>query len=134
MTDELVLVDTCAWIDFLRSKDGGLGDQVAVLISEGRAVLCGVVIAELLQGLKQGLKNDDAPKFKKEAERVQLLIDSLSSFATLELDWVTAGRTLQSLRQNGITVPLTDAIIAAVAKRNNLALLTIDQHFKHLGF
>jgi predicted nucleic acid-binding protein len=130
MKDELVLVDTCAWIDFLRSKDGGLGDQVAVLISEGRAVLCGVVIAELLQGLK----NDGTPKFTKEVARVQLLIDTLSSFATLELDWVTAGRTSQSLRQNGITVPLTDAVIAAVAKRNNLAVLTIDQHFKHLGF
>jgi predicted nucleic acid-binding protein len=130
MTDELVLVDTCAWIDFLRSKEGGLGDQVARLISEGRAVICGVVIAELLQGLR----GDESRKSKLEAERVQLLIDSLTSFATLELDWVTAGTTSQKLRHKGITVPLTDAIIAAVAKRNNLSLLTIDQHFKHLGF
>jgi hypothetical protein len=130
MTDELVLVDTCAWIDFLRSKEGGLGDQVARLISEGRAVICGVVIAELLQGLR----GDESRKSKLEAERVQLLIDSLTSFATLELDWITAGTASQKLRHKGITVPLTDAIIAAVAKRNNLALLTIDQHFKHLGF
>jgi len=30
MSDGLVLVDTCAWIDFLRYQEGELGNQVSV--------------------------------------------------------------------------------------------------------
>lgn len=32
MSVGLVLVDTCAWIDFLRYQEGELGNQVAALI------------------------------------------------------------------------------------------------------
>ncbi len=47
-----ILIDTCGWIDFLRSRDGVLGDYVSLAIEREQAVLCGVVIAELLQGTK----------------------------------------------------------------------------------
>jgi predicted nucleic acid-binding protein len=129
-TQTLVLVDTCAWIDFLRSKEGNLGDQVSMLIAEGRAVMCGAVVAELLQGIKK----DASHKSKQEAAQLQLLIERIPTVSTIEADWHTAGHTLQALRQRGITLPLTDAVIAAVAKRNDLTVLTIDAHFQHLGF
>ena len=41
-----VLIDTCAWVDFLRSKQGVLGDYVATAIERDQALLCGVVITE----------------------------------------------------------------------------------------
>ena len=47
-----VLVDTCAWIDFFKSQTGSLGNQVAELIEVNQAAITGVVIAELLQGIK----------------------------------------------------------------------------------
>ncbi|MDI9332813.1 MAG: PIN domain-containing protein [Cytophagales bacterium] len=125
----MVLVDTCAWIDFLRNSEGTLGDQVAQLIAEGRAHMCGAVVAELLQGIKKDASN----KSKQEAAQLQLLIERIPTVETIEADWYTAGHTLQSLRQKGITLPLTDALIASIAKRNNLTVLTIDAHFKHLG-
>jgi predicted nucleic acid-binding protein len=126
----MVLVDTCAWIDFLRNSEGALGDQVAQLIVEGRARMCGAVVAELLQGVKKDASN----KSKQEAAQLQLLIERVPTVETIEADWYTAGHALQALRQKGMTLPLTDALIASVAKRNNLTVLTVDAHFKHLGF
>jgi tRNA(fMet)-specific endonuclease VapC len=117
-----VLVDTCAWIDFLRNTQGDLGDQVAQLISTGRARLCGVVAAELLQGVKTA----------KEAAKLQMLIDRVPSLPTVEADWHAAGTKLQTLRAKGITLPLTDALIWAVAQRYGAVVLTVDKHFMHL--
>jgi predicted nucleic acid-binding protein len=36
------------------------------------------------------------------------------------------------LRESGITLPLTDALIAAVATRHKAQVLTLDHHFSHL--
>lgn len=46
---KLVLLDTTAWIDFLRPGNGVLGNAVRGLIAADRAVICGVVVAELLR-------------------------------------------------------------------------------------
>lgn len=117
-----VLLDTSAWIDFLRPGGGALAEQVADLIEGDRALLCGVVVAELLQGAKGG----------REEKQVGYLIARLPRLATTEEDWDEAGRVLNGLRRRGITVPLTDALIAVIAKRCNVEILTADQHFKHL--
>ncbi len=47
-----MLIDTSAWIDFLRGRAGALGDAVERALSHDTALMCGVVIAELLQGAK----------------------------------------------------------------------------------
>jgi predicted nucleic acid-binding protein len=117
-----VLIDTCAWIDFLRGTPGALSDQVALAIEQDRAVMCGVVVAELLQGVKAG----------KEQRSLEFLLANVACAATLEADWHSAGLLLGALRQKGLKIPLTDALIAAVARRCNLPVLTVDQHFKHL--
>jgi predicted nucleic acid-binding protein len=39
---------------------------------------------------------------------------------------------LQNLRRKGITLPLTDALIGAVAVRKQLPVLTADKHFDYL--
>lgn len=123
MTDGLILVDTCAWIDFLRYQEGELGNQVAVLIENNQVAMTGVIIAELLQGVKT----------EKQQQQINLLINSVTSFPTQEIDWVNAGLLLQELRSRGITLPLTDALIAVVAQRYQAKVLTIDKHFDHLA-
>lgn len=118
-----VLIDTCAWIDFLRQPQGGLGDQVEkLLVSEG-AALCGVVQAELMQGAKG----------RKELDQLDFLLTNVPCFEITPADWLSAGRLLAQLRAKGLQVPLSDALIAVCAKRNQAPLLTLDQHFQHLG-
>ena len=46
-------------------------------------------------------------------------------------DWMAAGWSLGSLRRKGITVPLSDALIATLAERRALDVLTLDAHFDH---
>ncbi len=118
-----VLIDTCAWIDFLRGTDGALGDSVALALTGDTALMCGVSVAELLQGAKGA----------KEKQQLDLVFAQVEQLAIIDADWVSAGVAMQALRAKGIQVPLTDALIAAVALRYKVPVLTVDAHFAHLG-
>ncbi len=118
-----LLIDTCGWVDFLRSGSGMLGDQVQHAMVEDRACLCSVTVAELLQGVKG----------QKEKRQLEMLFDSVPLLNVEPADWLSAGLALQALRSKGFQIPLTDALIAAVAIRNSLPVLTVDKHFAHLG-
>jgi predicted nucleic acid-binding protein len=78
---KIILIDTCAWIDFFKSQTGQLGNQVAKLIEMNQAAITGIVITELLQGIKN----------EKESKRLQLLLQSIHYLKTEENDWIKAG-------------------------------------------
>lgn len=118
-----VLIDTCAWIDFLRQPQGGLGDRVEQLLVSDGAALCGVVQAELMQGAKG----------RKEQDQLDYLLANVPCLEITPADWQSAGRLLAQLRAKGLQVPLSDALIAVCARRNQAPVLTLDQHFQHLG-
>jgi predicted nucleic acid-binding protein len=117
-----VLIDTCAWIDFFKSQTGTLGNQVAELIETNQAAITGVVIAELLQGVKQ----------ENESQRLRVLFRSINYLPTEDSDWFNTGQLAQQLRAKGLTLPLTDVLIAVIAKRYAIPVLTLDKHFQHL--
>lgn len=117
-----VLIDTCAWIDFFKSQTGSLGNRVAELIEANQVAITGVVIAELLQGIKQ----------EKESKRLQLLLKSIHYLRTEDSDWLNAGQLARQLRTKGLTLPLTDILIATIAQRHGVSILTLDKHFQYL--
>jgi predicted nucleic acid-binding protein len=117
-----VLIDTCAWIDFFKSQTGSLGNRVAELIEANQAAITGVVIAELLQGIKQ--ENED--------KRLQMLLKSIHYLRTEDSDWLNAGQLARQLRLKGLTLPLTDVLIATIAQRHGVSVLTLDKHFQYL--
>jgi predicted nucleic acid-binding protein len=90
-----VLIDTCAWIDFFKSQTGSLGNQVAELIEVNQAAITGVVIAELLQGIKH----------ENEGKRLRLLLKSIHYLSTEDSDWLQAGQLAQQLRKKGFANP-----------------------------
>jgi predicted nucleic acid-binding protein len=100
-----------------------LGNKVASLIELNQAAITGVVIAELLQGVKH----------EKENQRLRVLLSSIHYLQTEDSDWMNAGKLAAQLRAKGLTLPLTDVLIATVAQRNQVSVLTIDKHFHHLG-
>lgn len=120
--DEVVVIDTSAWIEFFRRSEGPLGDAVAALIRAERAALVGPVLTELLQGTRS----------ERETRQLMELTSVVPYFETEHDDWARAGETLRSLRARGISVPLTDAVIATMAHRRGLPVLTADAHFEHL--
>lgn len=117
-----VLIDTSAWIDFFRGKQSPVTDAVQLALQLGLARLCGPVKAELLQGVKT----------KKEKQQLGIMFDAVENLDTHEPDWEAAGNNLLNLRESGITLPLTDALIAVIAIRHKVQVLTLDQHFLHL--
>ena len=118
-----VLVDTCAWIDFLRPGLRPLGERVDELLEADQACVCGVVLAELLHGVRNA----------GEERKVRWLLGIARRIETNEQDWDEAGDLLRRLRKKGVTAPLTDALIAIIARRNGISVLTANDHFRHLG-
>jgi len=113
-----VLVDTSVWIDFLRNETAASG-ALAELIRTGRVVTAGIVIFELVQGVKPD--KDKA-----------MLSDLLSGLDYVEMSqdlWGFAGTLSRSLKGRGLNLPLSDVLLAATALRHELSLFTLDRHF-----
>ena len=117
-----VVIDTSAWIDFFRSGNGKVADSVARLIDADQAIMVGPVMTELLRGVRSD----------KESHQLKTLLAALPYVEVVREDWEVAGNTLQKLRTCGVTLPLTDVLIATVASRHRLPVLTLDKDFNHL--
>ncbi len=117
-----IVIDTSAWIDFFHNKAGRIGDTVAALIEQDLAIITGPVLTELMQGLKT----------PQEAKTLNELLSIIPFAEVTRSDWEKTGDLLRNLRRKGITVPLTDTLIAIVAKRHGYGVLTLDRHFEHL--
>lgn len=120
-TNNGVLADTSAWIEFFKQKSA-IGNRLEALLIEDSVWVCGVVIFELLQGVKS-----DTEKSK--------ILNALSNLKYTEMSkplWQKSADISSKLKKNGVTVPLSDICIAAIAIENNLAVLTLDSHFKQI--
>lgn len=115
-----ILPDTCAWIDFFRGKPSSMAEKVEDGLLQGEVVTCGVVLFELLQGIKS---------LGEEA----LVLRAFQALPHLEMTdglWIKAGRLSSQLRKKGQTLPLSDIIIATLALEHNCSVLTVDRHFE----
>lgn len=117
-----VLVDTSVWIDFLDGREASV-KALNLLIKSGRVVVCGQIRQEVLQGSR-----DDKAFAKLEAQMT--LWDSETEEPA---DFIEAARVFARLRWNGITIPPTDCLIAAVALRRKLLLYANDSDFDDIS-
>jgi predicted nucleic acid-binding protein len=111
-----ILADTSAIIEFFRP--GGREDvrrEVSRLLDAGQLAVCGIVVAELLQGVREDEKGP--------------LMDFLGEVQIWEIrleDYSRAGELGNGLRRKGLKVPLSDLIIGALALRMKSLVLTLD--------
>lgn len=120
MVPNRVIPDTCAWIDFFRGSQTPLAELLGDSLLNAEVLTCGVVLYELLQGIKS----------QPEEEMVQNAFQALSHIEMTRELWIRAGRLSAQLRCNGLTLPLSDVIIAAIALEHGCVVLTIDRHFE----
>ncbi|MBM3156524.1 MAG: PIN domain-containing protein [Chloroflexi bacterium] len=118
-----VLIDTSIWVEYFRGKDQELVESVKNLIRTRRATLCGIVLSELLAGVRT----------KKIRDILKQTLDALEYVEVSRDTWTSAGELSDSLRRQGISVPLTDLILAALALENNVELFTLDSHFRRIA-
>ena len=117
-----VLIDTSIWIEYFRGKDQELVESVKDLIQTRRATLCGIVLSELLAGVR----------VKKSRDTLKQTLDALEYAEVSRDTWILAGELSSNLKHQGISAPLTDLILAALALENDSELFTLDSHFERI--
>ncbi|MFN8424448.1 MAG: PIN domain-containing protein [Anaerolineae bacterium] len=116
-----VVVDTSAWVSFLRWPRSAVASEVAGLIDHMDALLTAPVASELFQGART----------ERETKNLHLLVEFVGIIDIQVPDWIAAGVVTGDLRRRGITVPQLDALIATMARRLGVPVLTHDRHFEH---
>ncbi|PKM79955.1 MAG: PIN domain nuclease [Firmicutes bacterium HGW-Firmicutes-14] len=116
-----IMVDTSIWIEYFRGNfcDTNLIEQG---LSLGYVYITGPIVAELLQGVKTS----------GEHKALSRCISAVPFVECGYQDWVKAGNISFNLRKKGVTVPLTDIIIAVAAIKIEAAVYTRDRHFKEI--
>ena len=119
-----LLVDTSVWSLALRRDDGKSALEVAFLaraLAGGEAILTtGLILQELLQGFR-GPKNRDA--ILERFRALPLLVPDRN-------DHVQAAELRNRCRRHGVQVGTIDSLIARLAIRHELTLLTTDRDFE----
>jgi len=115
-----VLVDTSAWVEFLNGHDSPeRAAVVSLLEGEDDVCTCGVIVAEVLQGLTRD-------RSRAEIER---LFGEMTLLEPVGLaPYLRSAALYRSLRSRGITIRSTiDCLIAVLADENGCALLARDR-------
>ena len=118
----MVVADTSVWIPFFNEPDSEEKRELDALIDADRLVMVGVVLAELIQGCRTA----------KEAETTTSHLAGLRFIETAFSTWRRAGEISFGLRRRGVTVPLLDLVVAALALEHHLDVYTLDPHFKEV--
>jgi predicted nucleic acid-binding protein len=120
-----VLVDTSVWVDFLNGFPSAEGRELAVLFASDHEICtCGVVVAEVFQGLHrdEGLA------------RLTNLFRELTYLEPSGFDsYLRAADLYRALRQRGKTIrSMIDCLIAILANDNDCYLLARDRDMEFL--
>jgi predicted nucleic acid-binding protein len=119
----MVIADTSVWISFFSQPDSNEKRILELLVDRGEIAMVGVVLAELLQG-------------GRSADERNLLEDVLLALPYLEAGqhtWIRAGEISTRLLRKGITLSMSDLLIAALALEHDCAVYSLDNDFKKVS-
>ena len=118
------LVDTSAWIEFLRDPVSPIGDRVAELMNDDIAAVCEAVQMEVFAGAR----ND------QHLVHLRGVLSNATIIPIQPSDYYDAAILYRRCRQNGITIrSQIDCLIAAVAIRAQIPILHNDRDFTALA-
>lgn len=114
-----IIVDTSVWIEYFKNN-ADIASFMEKNLLEDNIAIVGIIVSELIQGIKH----------IRDREIIRSNINALEYIDIKYEDWVATGELSGTLRKNGVTLPLTDIVIAAAAIKHDLQLATLDRHFK----
>ncbi|MEM9479900.1 MAG: PIN domain-containing protein [Verrucomicrobiota bacterium] len=121
-----VLVDTSVWSLALRRRNRQETPETQALedlISDGRAVIIGPVRQEILSGVR----------YDEQFQRLKLALDAFPDLLIKAEDYVEAAQICNRCLESGFVLGNTDCLIAAIARRENVEVLTTDNDFKNIA-
>ena len=114
----MTLIDTSAWIEFLRRSGApDVKSRVATYLDVGAAAICGPVEFELLAGARPS----EIVDIRTAAE-----LSTRLEFPTA--CWRRAADLERSLRGRDVTVPRDDLFVAAAALEHGVPIYARDAH------
>ena len=116
-----VLADSSFYIRLLRARQDPLR-ALAVAASSGDVAVCGVVRCEVGRALRP-------PELR---QRFRDFWDVMINVPTDNRLWAETEEMLWNLDRQGVTLPLTDVVIACCARRIGALVLTYEQHFNQI--
>ena len=117
--NQMKLVDTSAWVEYLRSRQSEVADNVESLLVSDNAAICDMVMLELWNGAR-GLHE------KRKLENLSATAPFLEINAEV---WRLAHRLATRCRDKGNTIPAADILVAACATFHAVELEHKDSHF-----
>ena len=119
----MILIDTSAWVEFLRDTGSPVCDLVGELLADEIAV-CDAVRMEILAGARD----------ERDLISLQRLLARATMLSTQATDYDDAASLYRRCRRQGRTVrKLIDCLIAAVAIRTDTQVLHNDTDFDTLA-
>jgi predicted nucleic acid-binding protein len=118
----MVIVDTSAWIPFFNRPESPEKRIIEELIDQDNAAIVGVVLAELLQGCRS----------QEEREELKDALLALPYLGVSQATWIAAGEISSNLLRKGITLPLTDVVLATAAIEHRCSVYSLDAHFQKI--
>ncbi len=119
----MILVDTSAWVEFLRGTDSAVCDAVDRLLDDDLAS-CDAISMELLAGARD----------EHQLTQLRRLLARTTVLPTAPADYELAAALYRSCRSHGETArKLIDCLIAAVAVHADVEILHADADFEVLA-
>jgi predicted nucleic acid-binding protein len=111
----VILTDTSVVIVYERAPT----PRLRRIAADNDAAVCGVALAEMFAGVRT----------PADEVRCRTALADFQPLSIPETLWETVGSNQARLRANGVTVPLTDTVVASLAVALNLELWAYDAHF-----
>ena len=120
----MILVDTSAWVEFLRDTGGAACGRVEALLRTDEIVTCHPIRMEVLAGARD----------ERHLADLRGLLARGRLLASEPADYEAAAALLRTCRRRGETVRrLIDCLIAAHAIRAGIPVLHVDEDFATLA-
>lgn len=116
-------IDTSVWIPYFREDGSPSGDRLDELIDDDRVHINGIVLVELLTGARS----------EAEFDRLASALAGLKFVPSDAESSRSAGKNGCALKRKGISVPLSDVIIATDCIDRGLVLIEADRHFETIA-
>lgn len=119
----MILIDTSAWVEFLRDTGSPVCHRVDTLL-EGYVAICDAIRMEVLAGARD----------EQHLHQLRRLLARATVLPTGPIDYDRAAALYRQCRSEGERVrKLIDCLIGAVAIRGGTAILHLDTDFEVLA-
>jgi predicted nucleic acid-binding protein len=119
----VILIDTSAWVEFLRDTGSAVCKRVDALL-EGNVAICDAIRMEVLAGARD----------EQHLHQLRRLLARATVLPTGPIDYDRAAALYRQCPREGESVrKLIDCLIGAVAIRGGVAILHLDADFEVLA-